>query len=57
MPPQESTRRGDVEYIVKGSSPVFTALVVVTFVLLVTALVMQYIELTKIYDHPPGIFF
>ena len=57
MPQPESTKKGDVEYIVRGSGPVFTALVVATFVLLIVALAMQYVELTKFYDYPVGIFF
>ena len=60
MPPRKSTKESsdqNVEYIVRGTSPVFSALSVLTFVLIVIALVLQYMELTEIYDHPPGIYF
>jgi hypothetical protein len=47
----------DVEYIVRGSSPLYSALSVITFLLIVTAIVLQYLELTEDYSYPPGIFF
>jgi hypothetical protein len=60
VPPRKSTRETtdqNVEYIVKGTSPVFSALSILTFVLIVIALVLQYLELTEFYGHPVGIYF
>jgi len=61
VPPRKSTKdKGsdqNVEYIVKGTSPVFSALSIITFILIVVALVLQYLELTEFYGHPGGIYF
>ncbi len=62
MPRRESTSpapapaaagggRENVQYIVKGSSPVFSALAVVTTILLLTAVVLQSMELHDFYDY------
>jgi len=53
----DNDNKKDVEYIVRGSSPLYSALSVITFLLIVTAIVLQYIELTEDYNYPPGIFF
>jgi len=47
----------DVEYIVRGSSPLYSALSVITFLLIITAIVLQYVEMTEDYNYPSGIFF
>lgn len=47
----------NVEYIVRGSSPLYSALSVITFLLIIVALVLQYIELTEDYNFPAEIFF
>jgi hypothetical protein len=60
MPRQGSTKsksEENVEYIVKGSSPLYSALSLVTFVLILVAIALQYIELTGDFGFPAGIFF
>lgn len=58
MPQQESIEEeGDVEYIVRGSSPVYSAMGFVTALLVIVAILLQYLELTEVYDFPVMIFF
>lgn len=58
MPQPESIEEeGDVEYIVRGSSPVYSAMGLVTALLIVIAIVLQYFELTGTYGFPVMIFF
>lgn len=65
MPPRGSTNtnktaaseRENVQYIVRGSNPVFATLSVICFILLVTALTLQHMELTSFYDYHWSIFF
>ncbi len=59
MPRRESTNKSarsaavkeDVQYIVKGSSPVYATLCVLTFLLLVAAVTMQFLELQDFYGY------
>lgn len=53
----KSQANQNVEFIVRGSSPLYSALSVVTFVMILAALALQYIELTEDYGFPAGIFF
>jgi len=62
MPRRASTSsnvpaKENVQYIVKGSDPVFSTLVVLTFIILMVAISLQYIELTKFYNYSWSIFF
>ena len=58
MPQPESIEEGvNVEYIVRGSSPVYSAMSLVTVVLIIVAIFLQYFELTELYDFPVMIFF
>lgn len=49
--------KSNIEYIVRGSSPLYSALSVLSFVLIVASIAMQVIELTQDYGFPPTIFF
>jgi hypothetical protein len=53
----KSQDKENVEYIVRGSSPLYSALSVVTFVLIIVAIAFQYLELTGEHGFPTGIFF
>ena len=61
MPRPASTKKkqdkSNVEYIVRGSSPLYSALSVLSFVLIALSIAMQYIELTQDYGFPSAIFF
>ena len=54
---KKSQGKENVEYIVRGSSPLYSALSVVTFVLIAIAIAFQYLELTGEHGFPTGIFF
>lgn len=47
----------NVQYIVKGSDPVYGAIGVVTCVLLLAAIAMKYAELRQFYNYGWAIFF
>jgi hypothetical protein len=53
----QSKGKKNVEYIVRGSSPLYSALSVLTFVLIAIAIAFQYFELTVDHGFPTGIFF
>jgi hypothetical protein len=61
MPRPASTKKKidkqNVEFIVRGSSPLYSALSVLSFLLVASAIALQYIELTTEYGFPAGIFF
>lgn len=64
MPRPASTKKNknkpdtsNIEYIVRGSSPLYSALSVLSFVLIVASIAMQAIELTQDYGFSPMIFF
>lgn len=59
MPPLESIKddHENVEYIVKGTSPVFSVMSIVTFILLICAIVLQYLELVQVFGYKSTVFF
>lgn len=57
QPAAAVSSRENVQYIVKGSDPVYATICVVTFVLLMTAVVLEYLELTTLYNYGWAIFF
>lgn len=58
MPRRASTENDEnVDYIVKGSSPVYLTMAALTFALLIAAIVFQYMELREVYDYPWAIIF
>lgn len=62
MPRRASTKKNNddkknIEYIVRGSSPLYSGLSVLSFILVVSAIVLQYLELTTEYGFSTAIFF
>ncbi len=61
MPRHGSTKnlpaKENVQYIIKGSDPVFSTLVILTFILLLVGIVLQYMELRDLYGYGWAIFF
>jgi hypothetical protein len=55
--PESIEEEGDVEYIVRGSSPVYSAMGLATAIMFIIAILLGYMELREYYDFPVMIFF